>query len=208
MAGTPPARGAVFACLCAFVCPGVHRATRAPGATRAGKLVWSDPGSTSCPAGSYVITDVTQCQSAAATAGKGWGGSYSYSNAPRGCYGAAASSNVVLNTHPTGGANPDLQLLCAIGTGPALARAHTQGREHSRESARERSRADARADATNPVADAATDDHADDAQHGRYRAVHRLPRPGTHTYTRACARTLTHSHALARTHTHFLTYIL
>jgi hypothetical protein len=87
--------------------------------------VFGDADSNSCPAGSYVITDVTQCQSAAATAGKGWGGSASYSEYPRGCYGQGGVL-VRLNTHPTGGANPDAQPLCAVGTGPALARAHAR----------------------------------------------------------------------------------
>ncbi len=92
---------------------------------RAGKLVFGDADSNDCPAGSYVITDLTQCQSAAATAGKGWSGIASDSEYPRGCY-AQGGVLVRLNTDPTGGANPDAQLLCAIGTGAlscALARA-------------------------------------------------------------------------------------
>ena len=80
-------------------------------------------GSNACPAGSYVITDAAQCQAAAATAGKGWVGSVSYSAEPRGCYLYTLSGNVALNTHPTGAAHPVDQPLCAVGTGPACVRA-------------------------------------------------------------------------------------
>ena len=103
-------------------------------ATRAGKLVWGPNNTNFCPAGSYVITDLTQCQSAAATAGKGWGGSVgSYSEYPRGCYGSTAGY-VNLNTDPTGGANPGTQPLCAVGTGP-LSRTRTRKDGHTRERA-------------------------------------------------------------------------
>ncbi len=91
-------------------------ATRA--CARAGKLVWGALNTNACPAGSSVITDAAQCQAAAATAGKGWSGSGSWPDAPRGCAWYTGGT-VFLNTHPTGAADPDRQPLCAVAaTGP------------------------------------------------------------------------------------------
>ncbi len=96
------------------VCVGVPAPAHA--CARAG-VAWGAANTNACPAGSYVIVDEAQCRAAAATAGKGWYGSGSYSNRPRGCSGATAGSVAVLfNTHPTGAANPYSQPLCAAGT--------------------------------------------------------------------------------------------
>ena len=81
---------------------------------RAGKLAWGAANTNACPAGSSVITDAAQCQAAAATAGKTWYGSDSWSSYPRGCYGYTGNSAVWLNTHPTGAAHPYDQPLCAV----------------------------------------------------------------------------------------------
>ena len=81
---------------------------------RAGTLVWGVEGSNACPAGSSVITDEYQCQAAAATAGKAWSHSGSWSNFPRGCFYYTVNSGVVLNRDATGGANPGDMPLCAV----------------------------------------------------------------------------------------------
>ncbi len=81
-------------------------------------------GSNECPAGSSVITDEAQCQAAAATAGKVWAGSVNGPAYPRGCYWVTINinSNVLLNTHPTGGAYQYDQPLCAVAATGARAR--------------------------------------------------------------------------------------
>ncbi len=102
--------------VCLHVC--LRRLVRA----RAGKLAWGVKGSNACPAGSSVITDVAQCQAAAATAGKTWRDGRYKSTSPRGCYdyylqvfGEAFSDNgVYLNTHPTGAAEASSTPLCAV----------------------------------------------------------------------------------------------
>ncbi len=80
----------------------------------AGKTVFGLKGSNTCPAGSYVIVDVAECESAAATAGQRYFGTVG-SNFPRGC---SLATIVQLSTDPTGTANPNMQPLCAVGTGP------------------------------------------------------------------------------------------
>jgi hypothetical protein len=80
----------------------------------AGKTVFGPKGSNTCPAGSYVIVDVAECQSAAAAAGQRYFGTVG-SNFPRGC---SFGIIVQLSTDPTGTASPNMQPLCAVGTGP------------------------------------------------------------------------------------------
>ena len=80
----------------------------------AGKTVFGPKGSNTCPAGSYVIVDVAECQSAAAAAGQRYFGTVG-SNFPRGC---SLATIVQLSTDATGTANPNMQPLCAVGTGP------------------------------------------------------------------------------------------
>ena len=80
----------------------------------AGKTVFGLKGSNTCPAGSYVIVDVAECQSAAAAAGQRYFGTVG-SNFPRGC---SLATVVQLSTDATGTANPNMQPLCAVGTGP------------------------------------------------------------------------------------------
>jgi hypothetical protein len=83
----------------------------------AGKLAWGAAGGNACPAGSYVIVDATQCRAAAVTAGGRFDLMNSYPTLPRGCFGALGDlrGDFILNTDPTGGADPDWQPLCAVG---------------------------------------------------------------------------------------------
>ncbi len=81
----------------------------------AGKLAWGAANTNACPAGAYVIVDYAQCEAAAATAGKAWYRSGSWADEPRGCFWLTADNYVYLNTHPTGGAAPFDQPLCAVG---------------------------------------------------------------------------------------------
>ncbi len=80
----------------------------------AGKTVFGLKGSNTCPAGSYVIVDVAECQSAAAAAGQRYYGTVG-ADFPRGC---SFGIIVQLSTDPTGTAKPNMQPLCAVGTGP------------------------------------------------------------------------------------------
>jgi hypothetical protein len=94
---------------------------------RAGKLAWGVKGSNACPAGSYIITDATQCRAAAATAGKPWANVGSWYDNPRGCFWYTVNNDVNLNTHSTGRADPNRQPLCAVpatGAHRARTRAH------------------------------------------------------------------------------------
>jgi hypothetical protein len=92
-------------------------ATRAR--ARAGKLAWGAFNTNYCPAGSYVITNVAQCQAAAATAGKPWLGSGSSVDdnlKPYGCfwYTAVYSGYVYSNRNTNGKATSLAQPLCAV----------------------------------------------------------------------------------------------
>ncbi len=81
----------------------------------AGIFLFGVKGSNACPAGSYVIVDEAQCKIAAETAGQGYFGSVPGSGFPRGC---SLGSVVQFSTDPTGGADPNMQPLCGVGTGP------------------------------------------------------------------------------------------
>ncbi len=84
--------------------------------------------SNACPAGSSKITTEATCEAAAKAVGKPYGGSYSNTIFPSGCY--LSSGEVNLNAHPTGGAFATAQPLCR-GTGapfqPPPPRAHLRG---------------------------------------------------------------------------------
>ena len=77
--------------------------------------------STACPASYSRLDSGDACESAAAIAGKAYGGNGAYSYYPAGCFWHTASGSVYYNTHPTGAANYYAQPLCA---GAARSLAH------------------------------------------------------------------------------------
>jgi hypothetical protein len=72
-------------------------------------------GSNSCPTGSTPINSDTVCQGAAAALGRSWGGSYSLSYYPKGCFSDTSTSEVYRNMHATGASSPGAQPLCFAG---------------------------------------------------------------------------------------------
>ena len=103
---------------------------------RAGVIAWGVQGANACPAGSYVIVDEAQCQAAAKTAGKVWGGSVSGSSFPHGCFGTRIDDNVYYNPHPTGGTSSGWSPLCAVGAAGASGCVRVCARARVRVSAR------------------------------------------------------------------------
>ena len=76
-----------------------------------------------CPASFFRLDTEAACASAAAIAGKAFGGSVTLSGLPGGCYWVTLGSTVYYNTHATGAANVYAQLLCA-GAAETYARQH------------------------------------------------------------------------------------
>jgi hypothetical protein len=105
------------------VCLRARRRNIAQGCACADIFVWGELGSNACPAGSYVILDDVQCESAAVSAGQRWVGSSSQGQYLKGCFwNSNNGGGVFRNTDPTPDGSilkfiPEMSLapLCAIG---------------------------------------------------------------------------------------------
>jgi hypothetical protein len=71
--------------------------------------------SRTCPHGYSEVTTEAACQSLAAIGGKPYAGSVNLETFPPGCFWLNVGGGVYLNTHATGGPNPNAQQLCASG---------------------------------------------------------------------------------------------
>ncbi len=92
---------------------------------RAGTYATNAANTNACPAGYSKITTAATCQAAAGLIGKTYSSSVDQSDRPSGCYffDSLVGAIVRLNTHLTGGADPNSQPLCK-GTGVAPTPAH------------------------------------------------------------------------------------
>ncbi len=79
----------------------------------AGAYVSGAVGSNECPAGSVRIEAEAACCTAAAAAGKPFGGVMTSPDVPRGCYHGISTNYAAFNPHAVGAGYYATQLLCA-----------------------------------------------------------------------------------------------
>ncbi len=74
--------------------------------------------SNACPAGSVRIETEAACRTAAAAAGRAWGGAHIDATDPRGCFYYIGTNYAFFNAHAVGAGYPEGQLLCAAAGAP------------------------------------------------------------------------------------------
>ena len=99
----------LLACAAAAARPRAARAVL----SCAGAYLSGAAGSNACPAGSGRIETEAACRSAAAFAGKTFGGVVTWSKYPRGCYYETTYDDAFFNIHAVGAGESARQLLCA-----------------------------------------------------------------------------------------------
>ncbi len=89
-------------------------------------FVLGGANSSVCPAGYLPLNTAEACTSAAAVAGKAYGGSGMYSFNPAGCFWHMITGSVYYNANTTGVASSSARSLCAGAAARAHAPTHTQ----------------------------------------------------------------------------------